>query len=293
MRGRARVGEAATLIDRDVHQHATRLHLRNQVVGHQLRRLRAGDQNGTDDQVGSPHSPLDGVAVGRHSADLAVEVAVNFAELVDVGVEQFDIGTHAQRNACGVESGDATADHHDPRRVHAGNPTGQHAAPTAGTHQRVGAHLRGEAPGDLTHRRKQRQTAVGHLHRLVCDTGDPGLQHRVGQLGRSGQVQVGEQHLVPAHARVFLGDRFLDLEDQLALRPHLLGGGQHLRASREVVLVRDRRSRAGVRFDENLVSTGGQLMHTSGCDRDPVFVVLDLARHCDLHGGMSFRSCCA
>ena len=50
-----------------------------------------------------------------------------------------------------------------------------------------------------------------------------------------GQVQVGEEHLAGAHPRVFLGDRLLDLEDQLGGPPHLVGVGQDRRAGRLVV----------------------------------------------------------
>ena len=52
VRGRVGVLEAAALVDRDVDEHRARLHLRDQLVGDQLRRRRARDQHGADDHVG-------------------------------------------------------------------------------------------------------------------------------------------------------------------------------------------------------------------------------------------------
>ena len=61
VRGRARVLEAAALVDRDVDQHRARLHLRDSRIGHQLGCLGAGDQHRADHQVGL----LDGVPPDR------------------------------------------------------------------------------------------------------------------------------------------------------------------------------------------------------------------------------------
>ena len=49
------------------------------------------------------------------------------------------------------------------------------------------------------------------------------------RLGR-GEVQVGEERLPLAHPVVLLLDRLLDLEDQVAGGPHVVGGRQDLRA---------------------------------------------------------------
>ncbi len=96
-------------------------------------------------------------------------------------------------------------------------------------------------------------------------------------------MQVGEQHLVLAHPVVFLGDRLLDLEDEVAGLPDVVGGGQDLRARAGEVGVRDRRAAAGALLHVDLVAVADQLMHAGRGDRDPVLVILDFLGNPDLH----------
>jgi hypothetical protein len=117
----------------------------------------------------------------------------------------------------------------------------------------VSADLRGEPPGDLGHRRQQRQRPVGQLDRLVRDAGDLAVDQRIGAFLGGGEVQVGEQHLPGPHARVFLGDRLLDLEDQVTGLPDVIGRGEDRRPGRGEVTVRDRGAVAGAGLDEDFV----------------------------------------
>jgi hypothetical protein len=96
-------------------------------------------------------------------------------------------------------------------------------------------------------------------------------------------VQVGEQHLVLAHPRVFLGDRLLDLQDQLTGAPDIIGGVEDACTGRDEVGVRDRGADACIALDEHLMAAAYQLMHARGCDGHPELVVLYLARYADLH----------
>ena len=93
-------------------------------------------------------------------------------QLVEVGVEQRDVGAHAERDVGGVLAGDAGADDDDLGVGHPADATHQHAAAALGLEQRVGADLGREAAGHLGHRVEQRQPARGQLHRLVGDAGD-------------------------------------------------------------------------------------------------------------------------
>ena len=102
-------------------------------------------------------------------------------------------------------------------------------------------------------------------------------------------MQVGEEHLALAHPVVLLGDRLLDLEDQVAGRPDLVGGRQDLRAGGDVLLVGDGGADAGAGLDEDLVAVADELVHARRGDRHPVLVVLDLAGDADLHRGTSLR----
>ena len=65
VRGRVGVLEAAALVDGDVDQHRARLHLRDQLVGDQLGRLRTRDQHRADDHVGLADLLLDRQLGGR------------------------------------------------------------------------------------------------------------------------------------------------------------------------------------------------------------------------------------
>ena len=142
------------------------------------------------------------------------------------------------------------------------------------------ADLRGQPAGHLGHRRQQRQRPVGQLHRLVRDAGDPAVQQRVGALPGRGQVQVGEEHLTFAHPVVLLGDRLLDLEDQVAGRPDLVGVGQDRApaAANSSSVIESRRRRRPRRRPRDRARTNS--LHAGRRDRHPVLVVLDLAGDC-------------
>ena len=64
--------------------------------------------------------------------------------------------------------------------------------------QAMGADLHRHAPGDLAHRRQQRQTAALVGDGLVGDRDRARAQQPLGQLAIGGEVQIGEQDLVLA-----------------------------------------------------------------------------------------------
>jgi len=92
---------------------------------------------------------------------------------------------------------------------------------------------------------------------------------------------------------VFLGDRLLDLEHEIAGRPHVVGAGENLRAGRRVLVVGDRGAEAGTRFDEHVMPVAHEFVHTRRSDRDAILVVLDLAGDSDLHCDPSTVRCAA
>ena len=216
------------------------------------------------------------VRVARHGLQVALVDAVGLAQPLHVLVQQQHLGLHAERDRRGVHPADPGAEHDDLRGVDPGHAAHEHAAPAAAPLQAVRPHLRGHPPGDLAHRRQQRQRAVGQLHRLVRDRGGARRQQRVGAGTRRGQVQVGEQDLVGPHPPVLLRDRLLDLQDQLGLGPHVVGAADDGRPGRDEVVVRDRRAGPGVLLDGDLVAVGDELVDTGGRDRHPVLGVLDL-----------------
>ena len=101
----------------------------------------------------------------------------------------------------------------------AGDAAEQHPAAALWTLERVRAHLRGEPAGDLAHRCEQRQPAVVGLDRLVGDADRARSRSAPRELGCGREVQVGEEHLPAANARVLRRQRLLDLEHQLGVAP--------------------------------------------------------------------------
>lgn len=96
-------------------------------------------------------------------------------------------------------------------------------------------------------------------------------------------MQVGEERLVLAEAVVLLGDRLLDLEEEVGGGPDLVGGGEDLRPGCDVLLVRDGGAGPGVLLDDDLVAVADELVHAGRRDRHAELVVLDFAGDADLH----------
>ena len=97
-------------------------------------------------------------------------------------------------------------------------------------------------------------------------------------------MQVGEQHLALAHPAVLRLDGLLDLQQQVGLAPHLVGGVDKPRAGRGEVRVMDGRPLAGPGLDYHLVAAMHQFGGTGRSDSDAILVVLDLSRDADAHG---------
>ena len=286
VRGGVGVLEAAALVDGDVDQHRARLHPRDQLVGDQLGRGRARDQHRADHHVGLHHLLLDGQPRRGEAVDAVVVAPERHPQLVEVGVEQGDVGAHAERDVGGVLAGDAGADDDDLGVGDAADAAHQHAATALGLHQRVGADLRCQAAGDLGHRVEQRQPAGRQLHGLVGDAGDLAVDQLLGQRLVGREVQVGEQRQPLAHPGVLLGDRLLDLEDHVDAAvgaPGVLGRGHDRGAGADVLVVVDGGPDPRILLDEHLVAVADQLVHADGRDGHAVLVVLDFLGDSDLH----------
>ena len=111
---------------------------------------------------------------------------------------QHDLGLHAGGDPRRVPADVAGAEHDDLRRPHARRAAHQHAAPAVVALEEVGALLRGQPPGDLAHRRQQRQRAVVELHRLVGERRRAGGDAAPWRPRVGGEVEVGEQRQVVA-----------------------------------------------------------------------------------------------
>ena len=173
--------------------------------------------------------------------------------------------------------------HDHPGGRDAGNAAEQDAAPALRLLERPRPHLRGEPPGDLAHRREQRQPAVVGLDRLVGDSRDAAVGERAGQRLIGGEVEVGEQDKVFPQTPVFARDRLLHLQQQLGPLPDLVHRGD-ARPGRLVGRVRKRAPLPRVVLDEHLVASVRQLERSGRRQRNAVLVRLDLLRDADPHG---------
>ena len=142
---------------------------------------------------------------------------------LQVHLEDRDIRAQALGHAGGVDARRAAAQHHDLARQHAGHAAEQHPAAAKVLGQKIAAHEHAHATGDFAHGLQQRQPAVD-LNRFIGDAGDARFHQRLRQRPVRGQMQIGEQHLPGPEQRIFLGQRLLDLDDQVRPRKHLPHG---------------------------------------------------------------------
>ena len=284
------VREATALVDGDVHEHRARLHLSDKRIRYELRCLGARNEHRADHQVGPLDGPLQ-VHGGRVAgADRAAEFGIQFAQLVEVHIENRDMSTHSGGDPRGVVSGDTTTDDDHVGGADARNAPHHHAAAAHRGHQMVGPDLRGEPPRHLTHRGQQGECTVGGLHGLVSDRCGFRLQQRLGAGQGCGQVQVGEESLSPTHQGVLGLDRFLDLEEQIGFGPDLFGTVDNLRARGFEVHIGYRRAFTRAGLDDHLVATAGQLGHTGRGSSYAELVVLDFGRDAYTHDALLFRN---
>src|SRR5262249_25963912 len=96
------------------------------------------------------------------------------------------------------------------------------------------------------------------------------------------EVQIGEEGLAVADAYDLLGQRLLDLEDQLGLSPQLANVDE-LRARRGELLVPEAAAHARAGLHEDVVACIGEGAGARGGEGDPLLADLDLLRHADDH----------
>src|SRR5215213_5649364 len=139
--------------------------------------------------------------------------------------------------------------------------------------------LYGHPPGHLAHGRKERQRTVRRLDRLVGDGVDLTLHQELREPLVSSQMQVGEELLTLPKAVVLLGDRLLDLDDQIRRLENLLRPLDNTRTRLLVLLVSKTRAFSGTGLDVYLVAMVDQLGYAVRLHGDSALHVLDLLRY--------------
>ena len=276
--------EAAALVNRDIHEHGASLHARYELVGDELGGLGAGDQHGTDHEVGLDDGTVDFVGVRSNGLQTSRVLGVEFAQAVDVDVEDGDVSAHADGHSSGVGARDAGTDHGHLGGAHPGYAAHQDAGATTGAGHRRGADLNSEASGDLAHRGEQGQRPVGLLHCFVGDGGHAELQQSVGEFGLGGEVQVGEEDQALTKIGVLGGDRLFHLEDHVGARPHLEGGRDDGGAGGLIVGVSEAGGDSGAGLYEHGVVVKLGFVHSGGGDGHAEFVVLYFGWNTNDHG---------
>ena len=204
------------------------------------------------------------------------------AEAVQVHVEDRDVGPEPDGGLERVQADRARSEDDQVAGRHAGDAREEDPAAAVGLAEVVGALLDGQAPGDLAHRRQERQAPVRPLHRLVGEGDHVRPAEDLGQRRRGGEVEVGEEDLARAEPRVFGVHRLLDLQDELRLAPDLLDAGQP-GSDRAVVLVADPAAGPGSPLQQDPVAGLGEGADARRRQRDALLARLDLAGDTDDH----------
>src|SRR5215207_8062208 len=115
----------------------------------------------------------------------------------------------------GVGADDATPDHHDFGAWDTWYAGEQRSTAAVCLLEMMSSDLNRHPPSDLAHRRQERQRAVVELHGFVCDRLNMIANECLGKRRVSGEMEIGEQHLLGMKEVILGGNRFLDLDDHL------------------------------------------------------------------------------
>ena len=159
MGGGAGTFEAATLVDRDVDEHAPRLHAGDKFIGHEFRCAGTGHENRPDHHVGIEHGPLDLEAVRRDRADPTGVQGVEFTQSLEVRIEHADIRPQSDGDRDGARARHTAAENDDLGRIGAGHSGDEEAGAPIRLQHGVCTDDRSETTCYLAHRSEEWQCA--------------------------------------------------------------------------------------------------------------------------------------
>ena len=229
------------------------------------------------------------VVFGRHQRlDVAGHHVGQIGQPLERNVADRHVGSRSGSGARRSRSDNARTDDEDLGGLHARHAAQQHALAAAGFFEEIASLLRGHAPRDLRHRDQQRQRTVGALDGLIGTADRPAVDHRTGEGFAAGEVEEGENQLVPADESVLGSHRFLDLDDHFRPGVDLLDRGKHLRPDGRVGIIGKSAVHTGRSLHINFVSPFDKLPGACGGKSNAILVVLDLFWNTDNHGSGSF-----
>ena len=254
-------GDAAALIDGNVHDDRAFFHRADHRFADDDRRPSTGDEYRTDHQIGISNRTFYCALVRCQRDDSAALNLIDEAQAVEVLVEQQHLGLHARGNPCGIPPHVSRAQNNHARRPHPGGASHEDPSAAAVAFQKLGPHLWRQSSRHLTHRGEQRERTVGRLHRFVGNCRAFRRQERVGHLRIRRKVEVGKEREVGPQETEFGHLRFLDF-DHHVLAPRGFCGRHDVGACTHVVGVGNSGAFPGAGLYEDPGASALQLAHS-------------------------------
>src|SRR5215212_9401088 len=283
MSGRVRSLDATALIDGNVDNDSTVGNFLQHRLGDELRRCSARHQHSPDDQICFRDCVLNHVSAGRECGNLRQEDIVEFAQPVQIVVDDSDVSAHANGDLRCVCAYDASADNHYARGGHTRNATQQNSASTAHLLEVVRSNLNRHASRDFRHRSQQGQRAASICNRLVGDTRDLTLEQLLREFGNWSEVEIREKQLALAHAWVLRRDGLFYFDDHFGSGPNVVSGSNDRGSRAFVEPIFKTRTCARVRFDLDFVAGVFQRTHAGRRYSYSIFIVFNFFRETNDH----------
>jgi len=188
----------------------------------------------------------------------------------------------------GICPHDSRSDNYNFCRRHTGDPAEKDPGSAVFSLKAPGTYLDGQPSRNLTHGGQQGEVSVSQLDGLVGNADDLFLKHRLCKLLVCGQVEVSKDALALSHESVLLFQRFLDLENEIRIRPHLFAAIRDFSPGLLVLDIRHVAPYAGSCFHQNGMSVKHEGIHPFGCHGHAFFFYFDLFGNADDHVSTPF-----
>ena len=149
--------------------------------------------------------------------------------------------------------------------------------------QQASGDLDREPPGDVAHRREQREAPLIVLDGLERHGGQPDLAQAAREIRQRREMQIAEQQVILAQQLQVGVDRLFDLDDHLRLAEHLARRAQDADADVAVMLIGIATFFSGAGLHIDLMAIAHQLGTSRRNETHATLARLQLARNTDSH----------